>query len=486
MEHAMFRYILSLLFFTAIVQAVTITSQLDNYNRGQTMIFTVTDMAGNDNDWIGIYPVGSNNDWENIVAWKWTGGAVNGDIGIASIAVGNYEVRAFFNNSFTVQATDTFSVVEGGANAKITTSKENYSVAETIRVTLANMSGNNHDWVGIYPAGSNNDWGNVVAWKFTNGVVNGNLSLSAIPAGNYEARAFFNNSFTVESTDSFSVGGGAVNTAIQTSKNQFTAGEAIQVTLTNMAGNNNDWVGIYPVGSNNDWGNVLSWKYTNGAINGNLAFAGIPVGNYEVRAFFNNSFALEATGAFSVVAVNLPPTVYEDAENGLANWVTTAGNKPIGRHEPGFESQGLIGFHATWQRLNNGYWRNLSEYHLTVNNNSQKTLSLNTKYASRGGHYAFGARVTTTQGVRRVMWTHFYNHSNIAANIRHYGNNLAFITFPEPDIVMGPMDVAVEKQWRTYELNIEEAIQQFEPNNTLVSIDYLITTGGDFDNISLK
>ncbi len=83
------------------------------------------------------------------------------------------------------------------------------------------------------------------------------------------------------------------------------------------------------------------------------------------------------------------------------------------------------------------------------------------------------------------MWTHFYNHSNIHANIRHYGS-VAFITFPEPGIPIGPMDVAEEKKWREHTLNIEEAIRQFEPDNTLLSVDYLITTGGDFDNIMLK
>ncbi|HIP20934.1 MAG TPA: hypothetical protein EYG70_07400 [Sulfurimonas sp.] len=472
----MFRYILSLLLLTAVVQAATITSQQDNYNRGQTMTFTVADMVGN-NDWIGIYPVGSNNDWANVVAWKWTGDIVNGDIGIASIATGNYEVRAFFNNSFTVEASDSFSAVEGAvANATITTSKENYNAAETIIVTLANMAGNN------------NDWGNVLSWKFTNGVVNGNLSLNGIPEGEYEARAFFNNSFTLEATGTFSVGGGAVaNTAIQTSKEQFTEGEAIEVTLSNMAGNNNDWVGIYPVDSNNDWGNVLSWRYTNGAINGNIVLDALPVGNYEVRAFFNNSFALEATGSFSVIPAILPPTLYEDAEDGLADWVTTAGQRSIGRYLPGFEgSLGCIGFHATWEKTDDGYWRNLSEYHLTIDNDTQKILSLNTRYKARGGHYAFGARVTTTKGVRRVIWTHFYNHSNIAANIRNYGNDVAFITFPEPGIEMGPMNGEVEREWRTYDLNIEEAIQQFEPDNILLSVDYLITTGGDFDNIMLK
>ena len=71
------------------------------------------------------------------------------------------------------------------------------------------MSAQNEDWIAIYPEGSNNDWGNVIDWKWTEDVASGNLTFNALPAGSYEVRAFNNNSFHTEATKKFTVEGDA-------------------------------------------------------------------------------------------------------------------------------------------------------------------------------------------------------------------------------------------------------------------------------------
>lgn len=205
-EEKMFKKILiSLILLVSFIQAASIQSHQVNYTEGQPMTFTVSEMAGNTNDWIGIYPQGSNNDWSNVVAWKWTQGKINGDIRFSSIPAGNYEVRAFFNNSYKVEATDTFSVQAAVYDTTITTAQDIFDAKQPITVSLAHMSGDSKDWVGIYPVGSSNSWNNVVAWAWTGGIINGDITLDGVPAGNYEARAFFYNSYKVEATDTFSV-----------------------------------------------------------------------------------------------------------------------------------------------------------------------------------------------------------------------------------------------------------------------------------------
>ncbi|MCH9813439.1 MAG: hypothetical protein K0U47_05785, partial [Epsilonproteobacteria bacterium] len=80
-------------------------------------------------------------------------------------------------------------------------------------VNVSGLPGGNGDWVGIYPVGSSNDWGNVVSWSYTNGthsmdsagIVNGSVNLSGIANGTYEARLFFDNSFTLENSVTFMV-----------------------------------------------------------------------------------------------------------------------------------------------------------------------------------------------------------------------------------------------------------------------------------------
>jgi len=72
---------------------------------------------------------------------------------------------------------------------------------DDIQFTLKNLSGH-EDWVGIYPRGASSDWGNVVTWEWA---TSSEITLDGVPAGEYDARLFFNNSYIVESEVEFSV-----------------------------------------------------------------------------------------------------------------------------------------------------------------------------------------------------------------------------------------------------------------------------------------
>ena len=68
-------------------------------------------------------------------------------------------------------------------------------------VHVQNLEGNDDDWVGIYPQGSANVWGNEVGWAWTGGIKNGTVQVTLnndTPEGIYEARVFFHNSFKLE------------------------------------------------------------------------------------------------------------------------------------------------------------------------------------------------------------------------------------------------------------------------------------------------
>jgi lysophospholipase L1-like esterase len=201
----MLKYLLSLLLFTTIFHAATISTTQDNYLNAQSIVVNVSDMSGAANDWIGIYPAGSDNSWGNVLSWRYTKGVKNGQITLPGVADGQYEARAFFNNSYTLEASYAFSVGEIVHTTTLNTSKETYSPQESITLNLSQMSGASNDWVAIYPAGSSNSWNNVLSWKYTHGIVNGTITLNGVPAGEYEARAFFRNSYHLEAKKSFSV-----------------------------------------------------------------------------------------------------------------------------------------------------------------------------------------------------------------------------------------------------------------------------------------
>lgn len=190
------------------------------------------------------------------------------------------------------------------ANATtIKTQQRVYDEGQYIRVSVTEMAGGSKDWIGIYPEGASNDWGNVVDWKWTGGITEGNIFFSGIKtSGSYEARAFFNNSFHTEASYTFSVKSLDQTTTISTQKEIYSPDEAVTVTLSNMIGDDQDWVAIYPKGASNDWGNVLSWRWTGGIKNGDVTLSGVAAeGEYEVRAFFNNSYHTEAIDTFQVL-----------------------------------------------------------------------------------------------------------------------------------------------------------------------------------------
>ncbi len=62
-----------------------------------------------DDDWVGIYPYGSSNDWDNVISWSWTSGK-EGKISFDGLDEGRYDLRAFFDNSFKKEASYSFSV----------------------------------------------------------------------------------------------------------------------------------------------------------------------------------------------------------------------------------------------------------------------------------------------------------------------------------------------------------------------------------------
>lgn len=128
----------------------------------------------------------------------------------------------------------------------------------------------------------------------------------------------------------------ATLTKIQTEKETYLENQPIIVNFNNMSGHQYDWIGIYPVGISSDWGNQLQWAWTEGDLNGQKEFHGLPLGTYEVRAFFNNSFNVAAISSFKIdgeynanKAVSLTLNKSDYAENELiyVNYNNMQGNQ---------------------------------------------------------------------------------------------------------------------------------------------------------------
>jgi len=308
------KLILLLLLFMSMMQTVfaaTVTTNKATYTPNEQVVVHFANMVAKNSDWIGIYPQGSSNAWENVVGWKWTGDKTDGNLvfGNGALPIGAYEVRAFYNNSFHTEATRRFRVEE---RATVTTNKATYNRQEEIHVHFANMVAKNSDWIGIYPQGSSNAWKNVVSWKWTGDKRDGDLIFGkgTLPVGVYEVRAFYNNSFHTEATKRFSVVEVGAHTSVTTNKALYTSNENIVATYRGTTDGEEDWIAIYPKNSTNAWANVIEWRWIRGQVDGKTVFPKLPSGEYEVRVFFNNTFQDEAKKAFRVVNGNPQREVY--------------------------------------------------------------------------------------------------------------------------------------------------------------------------------
>jgi hypothetical protein len=98
------------------------------------------------------------------------------------------------------------------------------------------------------------------------------------------------------------------------------AGATISATVANGPGNPGDWLGVYAVGAPTGTGNPASWKWlstddTRGSVppapgvTAGTVHLVVPAqaGQYEVRFFPNNSFAVAATSAAITVQITAPP-----------------------------------------------------------------------------------------------------------------------------------------------------------------------------------
>ena len=480
----------SIIGVAAVSPDVNLTTLKNTYLNTETIEVNFTYMQGNATDWIGIYPAGASYEFENVVAFKQTGGDINGSVSFTDIPVGAYDIRGFFNNSLGQEATTSITVIADPLHhdVNVTTTKNTYFNTETVTVNFQYMQGNPSDWIGIYPAGAGYEFENVVDSKQTGGDINGSVSFDNLPLGNYDVRAFFNNSLHTEASTSISVitDPNYHDINLTLNKNIYAQNELVYVNYNYMEGNPTDWIGIYPAGAGFEFSNVIDWKYTGGNVEGEMALGGfpgetdlsgstpmpgLPAGDYEIRAFFNNSLTQQTMVTFTVTNQAVTSTIYEEANGAISpNWIHVSGPYP-----PAYFNN-IVRLRAKW--INNH--TNTSEYTLPFNvaNTTDKVLELDVGGVGRWTpHFNIGVLVQTTNGARRMLWDSYLNHYHVKANKQ--ANVLSFPTYVELQ--------QNNHRWRThFRVNVDKYLKILEPNNKLISITSFFATGGDLDNIKLS
>jgi len=294
---------------------------------------------------------------------------------------------------------------------------------------------------------------------------------------------------------------------VNTNKANYNPNENITVSFSGMHSQNRDWIGIYPVGSSNAWANKVAWAWTNDQVEGNLNFNGLPAGHYEVRAFYNNSYTVEATHVFRVENNNNPPiarVLYDDFEDGIdPRWQVFRG-RPMRLLNVG-AIDGAVG-HTQRQVEVNGQHSlrtHLGSYYFVFNQPDVrlKFLEIDMRKGISSHRLNFGVGVRTTNGYRRIEFHSWLNHTlpNGRQIIRGpYGNVLpghrqAFMNnniqvHPAPsDYTVGTGRIGGgQNMFIHYKIDIEEKLKILEPDNELLEIVTFTVNGGDYDNLALS
>jgi len=183
---------------------ITLSKEKFTTNENITLVFR--GMNNGHKDWIAIYRAGADNNGNNVIAWKWTGNTPEGKLTFNKLSAGNYEVRAYYNNSYKIEARATFEVkVNSEATPKITLTSDSFTTDENITLVFSNMNNGHKDWMAIYRAGTDNNWKNVIDWRWTGDTPSGKLTFGKLKEGRYVVRAYYNNSYKPVTSESFRV-----------------------------------------------------------------------------------------------------------------------------------------------------------------------------------------------------------------------------------------------------------------------------------------
>lgn len=290
---------ISLFFSFSLLSAMSINSIKNVYSVDEQINIRVNNLNVAPKNWLALYKRDASNAWANVLQWKWTENTVTGNFIFQGLESGEYQARVFYNNSYTVENSSNFSV-SVNPPAEIKTRKKILKTDEDVWVQVNNIFGDQQDWVALYPKGSSNEWKNVIQWKFLEGKKNTEVKFNPLPSGEYEARVFFKNSYKLEAQYSFTVNNYKPSLPIAPI---HTTEEIISIqNFKGFSENRKDWVGIYRKGTDNSWKNVVAWIWIDDAISKYyLGFGKLPVGEYEARGFFNNSYNTEVVTAFKVI-----------------------------------------------------------------------------------------------------------------------------------------------------------------------------------------
>ena len=185
-----------------------------------------------------------------------------------------------------------------------------------ITVAFAGMPGNPEDWLAIALAGSPDD--KYIEAISLAGAREGHAAFGGFSEGDYELRAYFNwpdNAYRVERRIAFTVSAAppiVPGTLLSVPRREVASDEPVTVVWDEFPGLDRDWISIAPVGTP-DTVDGIDYLTLRGRTSGRKMFGPLPVGEYEVRAYFGGERIVQDRLSVSVVSPRFKHGIRDDA-----------------------------------------------------------------------------------------------------------------------------------------------------------------------------
>jgi len=186
------------------------------YKNGYAMVRIDGEYNHEGKDWIAYYKKGTSTDWDNVLKWHWVKDLTcsapadcHDAVPPEGLTPGEYELRYFKNNSFTIYG-DPLNVKINKVASTLESINVyiNYINKKNITINFYGLGKflqpNPKDWFGLYPVHSTNAWENMVQWDWAKDIGlyvhdkrynMAEYDMKNIKPGRYEIRYFLNNSF---------------------------------------------------------------------------------------------------------------------------------------------------------------------------------------------------------------------------------------------------------------------------------------------------
>jgi len=292
------------------------------------------DLTIGKDDWIAIYPKNASNAWKNVIDWKWvrlTPTEKSGRYHIYSGAIrikksGEYQVRYFKNNSYKLYKAFDFNIAKK-RDSFVTKLIPDMEIPNHPQIVISGFIKNvtvpaPKEWIGIFKKGDDNNWRNVIEWKWAKDTYYNNIQdkyhrIMPLDSENYsadvryEARYFLNNSynmylkskpFYIPKLNKLNIEGISASY-----KNENFKFKVWLTDGTEFKHGSKDWIALYKEGDSNDWKNVLTWgwakdfKQLDNKHYELIKTIHLEKGKtYDVRYFKNNSYNVYMHSQFKV------------------------------------------------------------------------------------------------------------------------------------------------------------------------------------------